>query len=121
MSSLQLTNSTQRQASWMIRSAEFEKRSLNRSDVSFDVQVTPLDHQMIPVNSSFMASVLNYSETGACVQHREIIVEPFVQIEWEARQKCHRAVIKLKWCRATGNHCYLTGGRVISMESDDNQ
>ncbi len=121
MSSIQLSKYSPRKAAWMIRPAETEKRSCSRSEVAFDVLVTPLDHDMSSTSKTFSAKILNFSTSGACVQHRELIVEPFVRIKWQANQKNHQAIIKLKWCRATGNHCFLTGGRVIAMESNEVQ
>ncbi|TWT61054.1 hypothetical protein Pan54_17880 [Rubinisphaera italica] len=117
MSIMQNSRGSQRKAEWMNRSAEMDKRSESRIDVAFDIRVTPLDHQMVSTDFSFTARLLNYSATGACIQHRELIVEPFVQIEWQAKHKVHKGIVRLKWCRATGNKCYLTGGRVVSMES----
>ncbi|WP_339747270.1 hypothetical protein [uncultured Rubinisphaera sp.] len=69
--------------------------------------------------NSYSAKLINYSEAGACIQHRELIVESFIQIEWQSNHKEHKGIVRLKWCRATGNNCFLTGGRVISMESVD--
>ena len=84
---------------------------------SFTVELIPLNQQFEPNGPSQSALLINYSCNGACLEHKNLIAEPYVLIRWTDNfEKTHEAVLKLKWCRSHRAHLFHSGGRVVSMQ-----
>ncbi len=104
-----------RTGAWIRRNGLMDRRNLARSSAAFDVEVTPVDEMLVPQTSAIEGTILNFSKNGLCLEHAELIVEPYVRLDWTVSGQRHNAIIKLRWCRALGADRFLSGGRVIGI------
>jgi len=108
----------QKGAGWIKGCISEEKRSRLRTQISFEVEICPLDEKLEPVGKLQPAMILNYSEQGVCLEHTALIPEQYVSITWhDSHHHQHTAIVRLKWCRSTEDRKILSGGRVCSMET----
>jgi len=107
--------STKRKATWVRKGPLEDRRKSFRSTAAFPVQITPMDENFDRQRDSFDGTVLNISQEGVCVEHHELIVEPYVRLSWQADGQEHYAMIRLKWCRTAGNGRFLSGGRILGV------
>lgn len=112
-------NHTERKgAQWIKESISEERRSRLRTPSAFEVEMIPLDEDWEPDGTPQPAMILNYSEEGVCLEHVELIPQPYVSINWhDSHNRQHTAIVHLKWCRSTEDQKILTGGRVCSMKT----
>jgi len=109
------SNESPRTGAWIRRTGLMDRRNLARSSAAFEVQVTPVDEMLVPQTAAIEGTILNFSKNGLCLEHADLIVEPYVRLDWTVRGQQHNAIIKLRWCRALGADRFLSGGRVIGI------
>ncbi|MCA8986037.1 MAG: hypothetical protein KDA78_00255 [Planctomycetaceae bacterium] len=115
-SSTSSQKSVKRTANWINHSLQEERRKIDRSGAAFPVTIVPVDEQLMPREEPVEGTILNFSAEGVCLEHLELIVEPYVRLSWEARERHHEAIVRLKWCRSTSTGRYLTGGIVVGID-----
>ncbi|MCG6156076.1 hypothetical protein [Rubinisphaera margarita] len=104
-----------RTGAWIRRSVLLDRRNVARSPAAFDVEVTPVNELLVAQSSPIEGTILNFSQGGLCLEHADLIVEPYVRLDWVVNDVHHNAIVKLRWCRALGADRYLSGGRVIGI------
>jgi len=104
-------------ADWMADRGIIDRRERHRSRAAFTVSITPLNIALEPTGQTQAATLLNYSEDGACLEHAAVLIEPYVRMHWnDSQDRGHTAVIRLKWCRSIGENVFLSGGKVVGMD-----
>lgn len=108
-------NSDKPSAVWSDRQG-IERRQEERFPVSYDARIFPLKYPGQEREESFPGKIINISTSGLCLEHEELLVEQYVQVEWFLKDKLIEALVHLRWCRSDGTGIFHSGGRVISVE-----
>lgn len=104
-------------AGWMTDRGITDRREKLRSRAAFPVSILPLDVSLSPTGQLQEGTLLNYSESGACLEHSCLLAEPYLRMIWvDTTGREHAAVVRLKWCRSIGESAYLSGGKVVGMD-----